>query len=85
MIAVTRNVAISQLLAEIDRTMRLQPARISPSTHAQRRDSGLRTADAHCTTFKWGAGARSSSQRRSAAYSSRRARSHSSRGGCFFR
>ena len=26
-IAVTRNVAISQLLAEIDRTMRLQPAR----------------------------------------------------------
>ena len=37
-IAVTRNVAISQLLAEIDRTKRLQPApsRISPSTHAQR-------------------------------------------------
>ena len=27
-IAVTRNVAISQLLAEIDRTMRLQPARL---------------------------------------------------------
>ena len=26
---------------------------ISPSTHAQRRGSGLRTADAHCTTFKW--------------------------------
>jgi predicted DNA-binding ribbon-helix-helix protein len=26
-IAITRNVAISQLLAEIDRTMRLQPAR----------------------------------------------------------
>jgi predicted DNA-binding ribbon-helix-helix protein len=33
-IAITRNVAISQLLAEIDRTMRLQPAR--PGYHRVR-------------------------------------------------
>jgi predicted DNA-binding ribbon-helix-helix protein len=100
-IAVTRNVAISQLLAEIDCTMRLQPARPGYRRVRTRRGSGLRTADSHCTTFNWestrlraiasiavvttprdaskqggqdrvrtmSAAARSSSQRRTAAYS----------------
>ena len=55
-IAVTRNTAISQLLAEIDRTMRLQPAR--PGYRRVRTLSAavrvfvLQTLD--CTTSKWG-------------------------------
>jgi len=53
-IAVRRNVAISQLLAEIDRTMRLQPAR--PGYRRVRTLSAavrvFVSTDAHFTTFK---------------------------------
>jgi predicted DNA-binding ribbon-helix-helix protein len=82
-IAVTRNIAISQLLAEIDRTMRLQAAR--PGYRRVRTLSAavrvfvlqaLTAPPSDLTALcvrTLSAAARSSSQRRSAAHSSRRA------------